>query len=142
MAFQEKSSWVMIFALLLAGVFYVNSMLAIELNAPSEAAQIAIGPVFGVYVAIIVIVSIIGQIAIAILNPSEANSDMDERDQLISAKAGNLSGMALGVGVVGSLISYFMFHNGNWLFHAVFLSLMASSLVEYALKVFFYRRGY
>lgn len=142
MAFQEKSAWVMMVVLLIAGLLYVNSMLAIETNLPDEAGTIALVPIFGVYVGIIVIASIIGQIAIAIFSPSEASSDLDERDELISAKAGNFSGMALGAGIVGSLISYLWFQNGNWLFHAVFLSLMASALVEYGLKAFYYRRGY
>ncbi|MEO0810764.1 MAG: hypothetical protein AAFW82_09065 [Pseudomonadota bacterium] len=142
MAFQEKSAWVMMFVLLIAGLFYINSMLSIEANVPAEAGKVALVPIFGVYVAIVVITSIIGQIAIAIFSPNEASSDLDERDELISAKAGNLSGMALGAGIVGSLLSYLWFQNGIWLFHAAFLSLMASALVEYGLKVFYYRRGY
>ncbi|MGB3624724.1 MAG: hypothetical protein WA989_02785, partial [Henriciella sp.] len=76
------------------------------------------------------------------VKPSEADDTMDERDKLISARAGNISGLVLGLGLVSALGVYLFKYDGNLLFHAAFGALMASQLTEYAARIVYYRGGF
>lgn len=137
MAFQEKSAWVMLVALTLGGLFYlsvVNSMSA-------EIGQLAppILPILIIYTIILVVLSIIGHIAIAIMSPKDANTPLDEREKTIFHRAGHYSAFLLGAGVLLSLGYYLLFRNGDVLFYGVFASLVIAQMAEYAIRIFLYR---
>lgn len=139
MSFQEKSAWVMSIALLISGSFYAWTVVALanvlEVIPPPNAGGIAIG------VIIIVAIAIFGHAVAAIGNPADANAPEDERDRLVVWRAGNLSGLLLGVVCMLSLFAFAVFENGNLLFHMIVAGMVLSQLAEYVLIIWYYRRG-
>jgi len=137
MAFHEKSAWIMSFALLLGGVFYFGVVARIS----SEIGQLAPPrlPLVAVYTAILVAVAIAGHIVIAVMTPRDASASLDERERQLAVRAGHISGLVFGAGVIMSLGLYLLSYNGNLFFYSVFGSLMISQLVEYGLQIVLYR---
>jgi hypothetical protein len=139
MSFHEKSAWVMGLILIAGMIFYFNQVAAMSAGLEQLAPPVL--PVVIVYIIVIVILSILGHLMIAITRPSEADDTMDERDKLIAARAGNIAGVILGVGLIGALGGYLFTYDGNLLFHAGFGALMMSQLAEYAARIVYYRGG-
>lgn len=139
MSFQEKSAWVMCFALIVSGAFYAWTVLALanvlQTVPPPNAGGLAMG------VIIIVAIAIFGHAVAALGNPADANAPEDERDRLVVWRAGNLSGVLLGALCMLSIVSYAVFENGHLLFHALVAGLVISQIAEYALTIWYYRRG-
>lgn len=140
MSFHEKSAWAMGLILLIGMGFYLNTVASMSAGLDMVAPPVL--PVVIVYVIVIVVLSIAGHIMIAISKPSEADGTMDERDKLIAARAGNIAGVILAVGLLGGLGAYLFTYDGNMLFHAAFLSLMISQVAEYGARIVYYRGGF
>lgn len=133
MSFREKSAWVMGAIMLATGVWYAQLVAA----APQ-------GPVVGPlvpYVLAVIVLSIVAQTILAIASPREADAPADERERAAIDRAGNLSGIVLGFGVVTAIIM----HIGGWtptmLVHAIVGALILSTIAEYALQIFYFRRA-
>ncbi|MEM9571991.1 MAG: hypothetical protein AAF996_11030 [Pseudomonadota bacterium] len=139
MSFQEKSAWVMCFALLISGSFYAWSVLALanvlQDVPPPNVGGLAIG------VIIIVAIAIFGHAVAAIGNPMDANAPEDERDRLVVWRAGNLSGALLGVICMLGLFAFAIEGSGNLLFHIIVAGMVVSQIAEYALTIWYYQRG-
>lgn len=137
MPFREKSAWIMSFALLVAGLvyFYVVSVIW------SESGQLAqpVLPLVVVYTVCLVVLSVGGHVAIAIMAPKEANAPPDEREQQIFNRAGHYSSYVIAVGILMSLGLYLFSRDGNLLFYTVFASLMVGQVMEYAMQIVLYR---
>ncbi len=82
-------------------------------------------------------------IGLAVTSPKAANQAADERDKAISSKAGNISGWILSICVVmiGGLA---MFRDVSSVLMAnlLLLALVLTQCVDYALALFYYRRGW
>lgn len=139
MSFQEKSAWVMCFALIVSGTFYAWTVLAlanvVQMVPPPNAGGLAMG------VIIIVAIAIFGHAVAALGNPADANAPEDERDRLVVWRAGNLSGLLLGVVCMLSLFAFAVLGDGNLMFHMIVAGMVLSQLAEYALTIWYYRRG-
>ncbi|GLS83136.1 hypothetical protein [Paraferrimonas haliotis] len=138
MSFQEKSAWTMLVALSLAAILYAVNVISVAtevgaLPSPNVPGLLTLAGVT-------VVIAIIGHIVMAALSPKEANAASDERERLISQKAGHWASYVLGTGVLVSLGSFLVTGNGSALFYACFASLIASHLVEYILQIVFNRR--
>nr|WP_070960102.1 hypothetical protein [Hyphomonas sp. Mor2] len=139
MGFQEKMAWAMMVILIVTGVAYYGVIFqaAGELgHFPPPILPLMIG-----YVVLLVIAAIIAAIVISATRPSEANSSLDEREQLIQFKGEAWSGRAMGVLTICALIDYGLSGDGNRLFHLVFAIMIISQIAEYGLQIFFFRRG-
>ncbi len=139
MTFQEKSAWVMILALIISGGFYAASIYGAAIALQDFPPPNGIG--MGIAVVIIVAVAIFGHAVAAIGNPADANAPEDERDRLVVWRSGNLSGALLGVLCILSIFAYAVVQHGHMMFHAIVFSLVISQLAEYALTIWYYRRG-
>jgi hypothetical protein len=139
MSFREKSAWAMAAVMGVAGLFYLNMVV----SAWSEAGGAPDPrPIMGSYVVLVVIASIVLQIALAVTYSKEAEQPADERERPIIAAAGNWSGQLLAAGAVSALLLFLWQGDGNLLFHLVMGSLILSSIAEYALQIRLMRRGY
>lgn len=134
MPFREKSAWVMAAIVLISAVLYATLIGSLPRSVPPLSIIIA-------YVVVLALVSVFGQVAIALFAPRDAGAAADERDRRIADRAGHLSGNVLAVGVVLALGMYVLGHPGSHMFHAVLFSLMAAQLAEYGLQIWYYRRG-
>ena len=139
MSFHEKSAWVMGAVLLIAAAWYFRTVASAS-AALGEVAPPVLPVVVG-YIILIIVLSIIAHILVAVSKPSEADDTMDERDRIISSRAGAFSGVLLGIGVITSLGHYLFYYDGNLLFHMAFGALMLAQLGEYAARIVMYRRG-
>lgn len=140
LSFREKSTWV---SLIIVTVVWLNYFIRIRpaLFDGSIGRLESIGLFVGAVV-VLVVMQIIGQI-IAVSTSRSADQSADERDKSIASKAGNISGWVLSFLVV-TVGGYALFIDvssvviANWLL----LSLVLSQIAEYALTLFYYRRGW
>ena len=139
MTFQEKSAWIMCFALLVSGAYYgilvFNAAQSLGAMPPPN------GVGMGVAVIIIVAIAIFGHAVAAIGNLADAREPEDERDRSVVQRAGNLSGVLLGALCMLSICAYAFMQSGNMLFHLIIAAMVISQFAEYALTIWFYRRG-
>ena len=137
MSFREKSAWVMVALMVVTGAVYVmmvrNASQALGTTAP---AAVAIG-----FVMLVVIGSVIVQVLLAVTSPKEAVAPADEREALVTQRAGHWSGFVLAAGAVIALGHFLVRGDGNMLFHLVMGSLIVSQIAEYALQILLTRRS-
>jgi len=139
MTYREKSAWAFLVLLVFAGAFYAWEVGGAWLSAgeaPKPSFKLA-----AVYIGIVIIGIIVSQFSIAAQAGEEADIPADERERLAILKAGNLSGIVLGFGAVAGAIHFYEYDDGRLMFHIVVASIMLSQIVEYALQVWFFRRG-
>lgn len=139
MGFQEKMAWAMMIILIVTGAAYYS--LVFQTSAAIGATAPPILPLMIGYVVFLVVLAIIASIGIAITKPSEANTALDEREQLIQFKSEAWSGRAMAFLVLCALLDFGVYGDGNRLFHAIFASLIIGQIAEYGFQIFFYRRG-
>ncbi|ABI77445.1 hypothetical protein HNE_3073 [Hyphomonas neptunium ATCC 15444] len=138
-SFREKTAWAMVIVLIAGGFFYFDKVVSLS-RATGETAPPIIGFVIA-YVILIVIASVIVMTVLSVAAGKEADQPADEREKIISDKAGNWSSYVLTVPALGALWHYSVSMDGNMLFHLIFLSLMLSQIFEYVFQIFLYRRG-
>ena len=149
-SFEEKSTWITGLTILLLGGYYVVQAFAGDPLDPIP----TLGLLFRVVV-LIVAIEIIAHIVVGIvIARTKQPYDADERDKLITAKAGNIGGVILAIAVVGAI--------GHTLFggainqatqicnpagiartaHILVLGMMAAELVSCTMRIYYYRRGF
>lgn len=138
MAFRERSAWVMGALMVVAGLYYLNMAVAASRELGWAAPPVAI---FIPFTLLIVIASIVAQVAMAMLTPKDANTPADERERPLLDRAGNWSGLVLGAGAVSSLLHFFVHQDGGLLFHMIMGSLILSHIAEYAFQISLLRRN-
>lgn len=138
MSFREKSAWVMAALTLLVGLYYLHLVVGASraLGAPAPPVRI-----FIIYVVLFVVGSVVAQVVLAMISPREANAPADERERPEIQRAGNWSGIVLGIGAVLSLLHYLHHRDGNLLFHSVLGSLIVSQVAEYVFQIVLLRRS-
>ncbi|GAA4761772.1 hypothetical protein GCM10023219_02420 [Stakelama sediminis] len=133
MSFKEKSAWAMGAIMLVTGVWYAQ-LVAAAPQAP------VIGPLIS-YVLAVIVLSIIAQTVLAILSPREAHASADERERIVMDRAGNWSGIVLGLGVITAIIMYIGGWSATLLVHAIVGALIVAQLAEYLFQIFLFRRA-
>ena len=139
MSFREKTAWLMAAALAVTGLWYAQNVAALsgdmgQIAPPSMVMAIE-------YLVLLIGLVIAGNLVLMAIGPREEDEAMDERDQIIAARAGNASGYILAAGVLSALGHFLFLGDGNALFHGVFLSLVVSNVADYSLQIYFYRRS-
>lgn len=130
MAFRERSAWVMGCMLILTGAFYLKLVIGDGVYPSSAAIP---------FVLLVVVLSIVAQVALAIMAPREASSPVDERERLIIAKATQFSSYVLATGVVVGLGMFMISQDGMKMFHIVLTSLILGQVVDYGAQIFLLR---
>jgi len=144
LSFHEKSAWGTLICLWIIGVLYFRSVWAMwQAGALHPASNFGLATGLTI---LLIIVLVAYHLLIAITAKPEKD---DERDRLISWRAGNIGGLILGIGVIGIVLQILiggMFGDpvsgspvliANALMAVVFIATM----VELVLTLVFYRRG-
>lgn len=139
MSFREKTCWIMMVLLIALGIQYAQSTIALSAMMDGTAPPV-LGLIIGLTV-LLIIGAVIGHVFIALTSPTEAGEPEDERDRMVTRAAGNIAGYVLGFGVFMGLWHYVAEGDGNMLFHILVGSLIASQVSEYALSIWYYRKG-
>ena len=139
MAFKEKSAWLMLIATLVVGLYMTYAVVQTSI----ELQQIpAVLPVFIKLTVTLIILSVIGQIVLAIANRKQAEQKADEREKVFIRRGQAAAGGVLAVGVVTSLLHFLVLSDGNLLFYSCLLSLVLAQISEYGVQIASFRRGY
>jgi hypothetical protein len=138
MSFREKSAWAMALISGIAGLWYLNTLVAIAAESGTTPAPLGL---LIRYVIIIVVASIVAQVTLAVITPKEAEAPADERERLVLDRAGSQAGDVLTFGLLVALGWFLMERDGNLLFHMVFLSMLAAQTVQHLLLATRLRRG-
>jgi dolichyl-phosphate-mannose--protein O-mannosyl transferase len=131
MTFNEKSRWIALLANLGGwGWYFAIVARALAAGAPDEPALLALTVPVVIW---LTIVTIAAHIVVAVLNPKEARTRMDERERLI---AGEAARKAYALLFVGSAFHWRTFFVVN----ALLFVFILSETVRYALELAAYRR--
>ena len=139
MSFREKTAWVMGVLLLAAGGFYIWEVVGAGLAVkaiPDPSLKLII-----VYIAIVIIGSIISISGLAVSAPEDAEAPADERERIIQDRAGHWSGYILAFAAVTAVLHYWSEANGHLMFHVLVIGLMLSQISDYVFQIVLYRRG-
>lgn len=140
MTFHEKSRWIALAAnIVIWGWYFVIVLRALGAGYPDE--PYLLGAIVGVIVAMVVI-HVVLHTAIAIWRPSEARSEMDERDRAISDRAGARALDILSLGLVIALGAGLYHWNTFVTINAVLFAFILADTTRYAMEIVAYRRGF
>lgn len=123
----------MLTALLVSGLSYAGAVVNLSADL-GELAPPSI-PLLIKFTIVLILISIVGHALIAAFRPGETSDRLDEREKRVHDKAGNWSGIVLGIGVIGALVNYLAFGNGDLLFYGVVASLFIAQLAEYVFQL-------
>jgi len=144
LSFHEKSAIGTLVALWLIGIFYFHSVWDLwqagQLH-PASMTGLATG------LTILLVIVLVGYhiLIAATARPQQE----DERDRIIAWRAGNISGVVLGVAVIGIVVHILIggfFGNAlaespMLIANALIAAVLLATLVELVLTLVFYRRG-
>ena len=139
MSFQEKSRWIALAANLVAwGWYFVTIGRLLFAGVPDERGLLALMiPV----IIVITIIHIVGHVIVAVLKPSEATSELDERDKAIARRAAAIGYNVLCLGIVIALGSTLYYWNTFVAVNAVMFAFILAECVRYGVEIATYRRG-
>lgn len=135
-SFQEKSVWIQLIGTLLGVCIY--AVLAGRMHAAGVVAVSAYMPILVAAVVLMIVLLIAGHAAAAIVSQPE---ERDERDRLIGWKAEARSSWLLAVGIIAAIAGVLFSIQAIWIAHTLLLSLAASTVLCYTLRLVYYRRG-
>lgn len=141
MSFREKSAWIILITLIvLTIVFWLHLPPPFTL-APDpnpfmfHVLMLSIGTFVGVVV--------IAHIVVAVLAPRDAKAAKDERERLIELKSTAIAAYVYTFLTMGGIfISLHVVHaNEIGIAYLMLLSFVVASIVNYAMRIYYYRRG-
>jgi hypothetical protein len=136
-SFEERSAWIVLCSLV--GVFGFYFLVAGRmLTAGITEAVAPFVPLFVVVVVLLVIVLAVGHAAAAIVARPDGP---DERDQQIERRAESGSSWILAVGVLAAAFGLALPLGRAWIANGLLMALVVSEVVNYGLRLYFYRRG-
>ncbi|ROQ20501.1 hypothetical protein EDC38_1107 [Marinimicrobium koreense] len=134
LSYREKSQWLMLLALILVyGHYFVRVI-------PGHGADVSDHQVWliGGTIIAIIILSVIGQVVLAILEKPEPS---DERDQLIALRGTKIKSILLAVGAIGAITAAVTLTGNFWLVQILIFSLVLSEIADTAVQLYHYRWG-
>lgn len=139
MSYEERGQWVYLAATTIAYGAYLALMLA--QSGATPLAQIEYQPILLWTIGAAVVGSIIGRIAIEIARPSESQRE-DVRDKEIGRFGEYVSGVILGIGMVGPFVLTLLEVGHFWIANAIYLVFVVQAVVGTVIKLLAYRRGF
>jgi hypothetical protein len=136
-SFEEKSAWIVLLSLV--GVFSLYFLVAARMLTAGVTDVVApFVPLFVVVVVLLVVVLTIGHAIAAIASRPDGR---DERDQAIERRAEASTSWILGVGVLAAAFGLALPVGRAWIANGLLMTLVVSEVVNYGLRLYFYRRG-
>jgi predicted exporter len=137
MSFREKSAWVTLSSILVVSILYF-------LHVPSPFGNPPEPWIFHATAACliaIIVIEITAHIILYLQNPKDAQAPKDERERLIELKA---TAIAAYVYVVGTFMAVATVHagaHGITVGYGILLAFVIAEVVNYAMRIYYYRRG-
>ena len=139
MSFRDKSALVTVVALVVASVVYAVALVSAAGGAPI--AEVVYQPYMIGFVVVLALLSIVGQIAVAVSAPREAQAQADERERLIAWRSGSISGYVLAVAAFVALSLSMLEVDWFWIANSVLALWVLAEIVGSAVSLSLSRRG-
>jgi hypothetical protein len=139
MSFQEKSRWIALTANLIAWGWYFFTLSRLPAGLPDERGLL--GMMVPVIVAI-TIINIVGHVIVAVLKPSEAKTELDEREKAIARRAAAIGYTVLCIGIAVALGATLWFWTVFYAVNAVMFAFILAECVRYGVEIAGFRRGF
>lgn len=139
MSFRDKSALVTVVALVVASVVYAVALISAAAGGPI--AEVVYQPYMIGFVVVLALLSIVGQIAVAVSAPREAQAQADERERLIAWRSGSISGYVLAVAAFVALSLSMLEVDWFWIANSVLALWVLAEIVGSAVSLSLSRRG-
>lgn len=139
MSYEERGQWVYLAVTTIAYGAYLVLMTGRANTTPLP--EIEYQPIMLWTIGAAIAGSIIIRIAIEIVRPSESQRE-DVRDKEIGRFGEYVSGVILGVGMVGPLILTLIEADHFWIGNAIYLVFVVQAVAGTVIKLVAYRRGF
>ena len=139
MSYEERGQWVYLAATTIAYGAYLVLLLGQAGATPLP--EIEYQPLVLWTIGAAVAGSIIGRNVIEIVRPSESHRE-DVRDKEIGRFGEYVSGVILGIGMVGPFILTLVEAHHFWIANAIYLVFVVQAVVGTVIKLLAYRRGF
>jgi len=139
MSYEERGQWVYLAATTIGYGAYLVLLLGRIGTTP--AAEVDYQPIMLWTIGVAVAGSIMGRIAIEIVRPSESQRE-DVRDREIGRFGEYVSGVILGIGMVGPFILTMLEADHFWIANAIYLVFVMQAVAGTVIKLIAYRRGF
>lgn len=141
MSFREKSAWVTLITLVVLTVVFLS-----QLPQPLTLSPQPGGSMFHLLMgslAAFIAVEILAHVVIAIHSPRDARTPKDERERLIELRSRAVAFHVLAALSMGStfVLLHIVHANAIGLAYLLLLSFIVAEIVNYGLRVYYYRRG-
>jgi tellurite resistance protein TehA-like permease len=141
MSFREKSAWVTLIALIVVLMLFWSHIPPPSMLAPAPSMFVL--HVLMLTISIFIVIEIIAHVVIAIRSPRDARTPKDERERLIELKSLAIAWYVFVILSLGGI--FFTIHLGAneiGLGFVVLLSFVIAEIVNYAFRIYYYRRGF
>lgn len=139
MSYEERGQWVYLAATTIAYGAYL--VLVLGRVGTTPLVEIDYRPILLWTIGGAVAGSIMGRIALEIARPSESQRE-DVRDREIGRFGEYVSGMILGIGMVGPFILTILEADHFWIANAIYLVFVVQAVAGTVIKLIAYRRGF
>jgi cytochrome c biogenesis protein CcdA len=139
MSYEERGQWVYLAATTIGYGVYLVLMLGRVGTTPLV--EIEYQPILLWAIGAAVAGSIIGRILTEIVRPSESHRE-DVRDKEIGRFGEYVSGLILGIGMVGPFVLTLVEADHFWIANAIYLVFVVQAAAGTVIKLIAYRRGF
>lgn len=141
MSFREKRAWVTLIALIgVLALFWLHIPPSRMLAPPQS---IWVLHVLMLMIATFITIEIIAYVVMRLRSPREARTPKDEREQLIELKSTAVAFYVFAIVSLGGIfVTLHAGANEVGIGFVVLLSFVLAEIVNYAMRIYYYRRGF
>lgn len=141
MSFREKSAWVTLITLIAVLVLFWLHIPPTRMLAPESDGWVL--HVLLLMITTFITVEIVAHIVFAVRSPRDARTPKDERERLIELKSRAVAWYTFTILSIGGIfVTLHLGANETGIFFVVLLAFVIAEIVNYALRIYYYRRGF
>jgi hypothetical protein len=141
MSFREKRAWVTLITLVFILLLFWLHIPPTRMLAPPRSLWVL--HVLGLMIATFVTIEIVASIVMRIRSPRDARTPKDERERLIELKSRAVAWYAFVILSLGGIfVTLHAGANEIGIGFVVLFSFVVAEIVNYAMRIFYYRRGF
>ena len=141
MSFREKRAWVTLIALIVVLILFFLHIPPQRVLAPPQ--NMWVLHVLMLMITTFIVIEIVAYLVFRFRSPRDAKTPKDEREQLIELKATAVAFYVFAILSMGAI--FVTLHTGAneiGIGFVVLLSFVVAEIVNYALRIYYYRRGF
>jgi hypothetical protein len=141
MSFREKRAWVTLIALIFVLVLFWFHIPPAQMLAPPQSMWVL--HVLMLMIAVFITIELVAHIVMRLRSPRDARTPKDERERLIELKSIAVAWYVFAISSLGGI--FLTLHAGAnevGLAFVVLLAFVIAEIVNYAMRIYYYRRGF